>query len=418
MQAIAIWNKLLHYNKSDIISFFIILYAFLIPISKHGFRTVTIILLLLWFLDSNLKNKILYIFKNKVFISITIFIGYSFLSLVWSSNVTTGLTFLSQYWYLSALLILITNIKTTNIPKIISAFLFGMLVSEILSYGIFFELWTLRHGTPMNPSPYMYHTFYGLFLAFTALLLLNKIYFQKTIKDKLVYIIFFITVSSNLFLNSGRTGYFAFTVTIFVLGFLNMKNKIISFLSMSILVISIFVAASQFSPIFNKRFDQAKNELIKIYENSNTKYNGSFGNRLAVWIVGIEIFKDNPILGTGAGAEMDALQNKIKTTMPEMKIIKNIWHFHNDYISYLVQLGIIGLILYTNIFYQLLKIKIEDKELNNLKYIFVVVFSVASLVDFMFIGRFTLPLFVLFAGIFISASTVSANHDKAKDEIS
>ena len=290
-----------------------LLYAFFIPISKSGVKITTITLLILWLLDSKVKSKILSLFKNKVIFSIILFISFSYLSLLWTTNVSTGIHYLSHYWYLPALAIFSTTLKYKNIPKIISAFLLGMLVSEVLSYGIFFEFWSLEHGTPMDPTPFMHRTFYGLFLSATALLLLNKIFFEEHIKSKILYLFFFLSVSANLFLNSGRTGYVAFTVTRFVLGVLNIKNKLLSF-------ISILILSYQVSPVFKVRFNQAQNSFTKIYNQSENQYNTSFGSRLAIWIVGIEIFKDTPLLGTGTGTggDMEALNIKVNTSMPTM----------------------------------------------------------------------------------------------------
>ena len=74
--------------------------------------------------------------------------------------------------------------------------------------------------------------------------------------------------------------------------------------------------------------------------------------------------------------------------------------------QYAVQLGIIGLFLYLFIFYEILKLKIRDKELSNLRYVFVSVFCISSIVEFMFAAQFALAFFALFVGIFIGFSQV------------
>jgi len=401
-----IFNQILsYYDKTKLINYLIIIYAFLLPISRSGISIITALLFLLWVLDANLKERLHTVFNNKTTQAIVLFFGFSIVSLLWSENKETGFITIITYWYLLPIFIFSTHVKFEELFKIISAFLFGMLISEILSYGIFFELWTLRHGSPMDPTPFMNHLQYAMFLTFASLLLFNRFFFETQLKWRIFYFIYFLTVTSNLFLNGGRTGHFAFAISIFVVGFLNIKNKFLAFFSMLALVSAIFFTAYHVSPVFKIRFDQAQVETSTISNDAANQYNGSFGQRLGAWVVGIEIFKDHPILGTGTGSEMDALKEKIANQMPEMKMVENIAHYHNNYMAYIVSLGIIGLFLYLNIFYQVLKLDIQNKELSNLKYIFITVFSVASLVEYMFMAQFPLALFGLFVGIFISSST-------------
>ena len=74
------------------------------------------------------------------------------------------------------LIVIASSIKKEFIPKILGAYLLGMFISEILSYGIFFELWTTRHGDPSDPTPFMNHLDYSTFLTFTSLLLFNRFF--------------------------------------------------------------------------------------------------------------------------------------------------------------------------------------------------------------------------------------------------
>ena len=141
-------------------------------------------------------------------------------------------------------------------------------------------------------------------------------------------------------------------------------------------------------------------------------YASSFGTRLGAWMVGMKIFKDHPILGVGVGSEMDALKEKIDTTMPELKtfhpeygpLLYNIKHYHNSYVTYLVEMGIVGLFIFLAIFYSIIKLPVKNREIHNLQYIFVTVFMVACFFEQMFALEFPLALFTLFSGIFIAAS--------------
>ena len=291
-----------------------------------------------------------------------------------------------------------------------------MFISEILSYGIFFELWTTRHGDPSDPTPFMNHLDYSTFLTFTSLLLFNRFFNTHNVKIRIFYFVYFLFVTSNLFLNGGRTGQLAFAVALFVVGFTNIKNKFLAFFFMLFLLITIFYTAYQVSPNFKERSNEAKAELINIKSNDDGQYRGSFGQRLGAWIVGVEIIKDNPIIGVGVSTEMVALQQYIKED-PQLKnkdleTVYYIFHYHNEYMQTTVQLGLIGLFLYFFIWYALLKLSIADKNINNLRIIFIVVFLTASNVETIFHNQFPMSLFALFVGIFIHYSKEGLSYDK------
>lgn len=400
-----ILNKNISIEKS--INYIILAYAFTLPLSRATISISTALLFLLWLFDKDLKERFFLSMQNKVILSVTLFIFFSALSLLWSGNPLKGILELKHYWFLLPIFVLATNIKPEQIPKIISAFLLGMLISEILSYGIFFQLWTFGHGTPQDPSPIMHHIHYSVFLAVTSLLLLNRFYFEKEIKWKIFYFIYFIFTTSNLFINGGRTGQLAYILGIIVVALVNIKNKVMGITIILFLGTTIIVTAYNVSPNFHNKILQTSQSLLNIKSENSKMYQTSFGARLAAWEIGMEIFKNNPIIGVGIGSEMDALKHEINTNMTQFKnnpLVYNIPHYHNSYIGYLVQLGSVGLVLFLSIFYNLLKLPVKDKELRNLKYIFITVFMVACFFEQMFKVEFPLALFALFVGIFSAVS--------------
>lgn len=391
-------------NKTlnDYINYIFVLYAFLVPISRAGIGVTTGLLFILWLFTDDFKQKISYLKSNNVVRYLTFFITFGLLSLLWTDDVGSGINYLRRFWYLLPILVIATSIKKEYIPYAISAFLAGMFLSEVLSYGLFFELWTLSHGSASDPSPFMNHLQYSMFLAFASLLLLNRFFFETQLKYKVFYFLYFLLVSSNLFLNGGRTGQVAFAVSIFVVGILNIKNKIIAFLSMLILVISIFNTAYQVSPVFESRVDiTIKN--INATDNKNF-FCSSLGKRLGQWIVATEIFLDNPIAGVGISKNTQTMKKYIDNSHPDKACVKNLPNYHNYYIQMAVKLGAIGLFLYIMIFYSLLKINIKDKQYSNLMIIFVTVYSISSLFENMFHQQFSEAIFALFTGIFIAKS--------------
>jgi len=405
-------NRLQEYKKqldyTKYINYIIIAYAFFLPLSRAGISILTVSMILLWLLEGDFKRKYQQVKENKVIIALVVFTFYTFLSLLWTGydSLThgAGQSFKIVRLVVLPMLVIVTTLRKDNIDKVITAFLLGMLISEILSYGIFFELWSLRHGSPMDPTPFMHHLDYSTFLTFTSLLLLNRFFSTNSWKLKSFYFVYFLFVTSNLFLNGGRTGQLAFAVSIFAVGFVNIKNRFLAFFSMLFLVVSIFYVAYNISPVFKDRFDAATHEIIKIKGDSTSQYHGSFGQRLGAWIVGVEILKDYPLHGTGGGSEMKTLKEYAQNSSPELQVVQNIAHFHNEYVHTVVEYGIIGLLLYLFIWYQLFKLPIKQRHFSNLRVIFISVFSTASLVELIFHNQFPMSLFALFVGIFLFLS--------------
>ncbi|PLY14330.1 MAG: hypothetical protein C0628_04365 [Sulfurimonas sp.] len=396
-------NKLKNITLNEYINYLFVLYAFLLPISRAGISILTISLFILWLFTKDFKSKIEFIKSNKVILYFLAFIGFSLLSLFWSNDVISGLEYVRKYWYFLVVLVIATTIQKRFVEYGISAFLTGLFISEILSYSIFFELIQWKNVSPNDPTPFMNHLQYSMFLAFASLLLLNRFFYENKMKWKVIYFLYFLIITSNLFLNGGRTGQAAFAVSIFVVGFLNVKNKIIALLSMFALVLSIFYTAYHVSPVFKTRFDTSINEIHKISQGS---FCTSFGARLGLWIIGGEIFLQNPIIGTGVVKDMNDFVKIVEESYPNKDCIKHLPSYHNFYVQTAVHLGIIGLFLYLMIFYNLLKLKIQDRYYFTLMVIFVSVYSVSSLVENMFHEQFSAALLALFSGIFIAQNRI------------
>jgi len=408
-------NSLLFLDRKKIasagINYLIILFAFVVPISRAGISILSVLMILLWLIEGDFKRKINQLKDNSIIIALGLFIVFCYISISWTdvNNIKDGLDDATKTLrlILLPLLVISTSLKAENISKVITAFLLGMLISEILSYGIFFELWILPYGVgvPHDPTPFMHHLDYATFLTFTSLLLLNRFFATNNIGLKTFYFIYFLFVTSNLFLNGGRTGHFAFAVSIFAVGFLNIKSKIKAFFSMLLLVVAIFYTAYHVSPVFKTRFDQGAKEISHIKADSTSQYQGSFGMRLGSWIVSVDIIKDNFLFGVGAGSEGDSIRDySLRNEDKSLHVVHDVGNFHNQFVEIFVKLGMVGLIFYIMIWYSIAKINIKSTNLSNLRYIFIAVFSSASMVENIFENQFPMALFVLFIGIFIVAS--------------
>ncbi len=376
-----------------------IVYAYMIPVSRGGIVIMSALIFFTWFFIPNFKENIKYLSKNKFTVVFITFIVYTCIALLWSSNLDEGINYAKRYWYFLPMFVIATNLKKEYINTVMSAFLIGMLISEVLSYGMYFDLVDIENKSSPFPTPFMHHIQYSVFVVFTSLFLLDKIYYQEEMKYKIMYGLFFITVTMNIFINGGRTGYISFFIALLVVAFSNIQNKLKATLLAGLIIVSSLFAAYNFSSTFQQRLSDSTTEIKEI---QNGKLHTSIGQRIAMYYIGSEILKENPIFGTGTGEAMNALRENLKTKHPEFGFLKERRHFHNVFLHTIIQLGILGLLMQVLIFYFLLKIDIKEKYYSNIKYMFATVYLLACLSGNMFHQQFTMALFALIIGILLS----------------
>ena len=394
--------EIIDYNK--FINYFIVLYSFCLPISKAGTTFSAICLILLWFIESNFKVKISLIKSNKFMIVLGTFLLLSFLSIFWSSDTSFAVDYIRKYWHFLIIPIIYTSLNKSYINHVFSAFLLGMFISEIVSYGIFFEFWTKEGVSPNDPSPFMDHTNYSIYLAFTVFILMHRILFEPLIKWKIMYGVFMLFSMSNMLVNGGRTGQVAFFVTLFIVAFLNIKNKLIAIFGSIIFVFIVFTSAYNTSPVFNDRINYAFHDIEKMIKDKD--FTNSFSIRVSLWIIGTEQFLDNFLIGTGIGDEDVDIQIYVKkyNFIYYDNFQDNYIDYHNAYVQYSVQLGIFGLILFILLFLNLLKLKFKSIIYRNLNITFISLYLLLSTVGLSLHIMASMTLFALFSGLFNAIS--------------
>ena len=347
-----------------------------------------------------------------------LFVLLQMLSALWSTDTQEALRFIRLYGYWLIIPVLATSIKSEWVRHIITAFLLGMLLSEVLAYGMYFELWTIRGHGPEYPSPFMMHIDYSVFLAFTAILLLNRLFSSRyTLTEKLLLLLFFLSVTGNLFISIGRTGQVAFLLTIFVATVIHFRLSVKSILLFVITSSILFAGAYQLSPNFQKRVASVKYDIDRL---SNGAYGTSLGLRAAFWIISWDIIKEHPVLGVGSGDYKLAAQDILeKNTYHFSAFVKQwlaSWHYHSQYLMIAVQTGLTGLVLLFAMLLQFYRLKIADPELRELSILFITVFAISLLAEPLWIKQFTLALFILFSGLFIAAGNDRDEKSRELDE--
>ncbi len=297
---------------------------------------------------------------------------------------------------------ILTKLRKEFIPLVISSFIFAMFINEIISYGIFFELWTTSRGSVYNPVPFhKNHITYSAFLGFTVLLSIYRFSHIKNNYIKVFYLLFITTMSINLFMSAGRTGQFSLLITSVILSLIYFKKSIkLIIFSFSILVIAYFLAFTNMAT-FNTRVNQAKQSIENIIDNKN--FDTSLGTRIMAFdTIPYLINANNILFGVGMGDKPSYVSTTLKKDYPHRLNNFDIHGFlHNSHLEMLVSNGLAGLFLYFSIFYFLFTTAIKDTFIRYISYTLSIYILCFGMVSDIFFFRAIMSLFGLFLAIVI-----------------
>lgn len=405
-----IWNRNLFLIQSfpsinQLLNYILLMYAFFVPTLKYLNKDLAILALILWLIEGNFKYKYKLLSSSKFIIVFFLFILLNYVSLFWTSNFESSLNYINKYLLYLPMVFIFTSLRQEYIKYLFTAFLLGMFISEVITYGIYFDLWTTKYYLNHNlnlPTAFMSHLSYSVFLAFTSLVLLQKVTIKNFNLKEILFFLFFLFVFGNLIISGGRTGLLAFVIALFLTLIIINKVSLKSFIASILLISLLFVISYNSIKIFKVRIDKAKNDIENIITNN---YKSSFGFRIGLIYVGFEVFKEKPLLGWGIKNNFEAI--KEITKKDEFKHLEFVYtvmnkHFHNQYIIYATQFGLIGLVLFLLIFYYLSRLSLKDDNLNKIRYIFIFVYMTSLVSTEFFHQLHPISLFSFLCGIFLA----------------
>jgi len=117
------------------------------------------------------------------------------------------------------------------------------------------------------------------------------------------------------------------------------------------LAVLLIIAFLITSPYYMKKYsDRMGNEQFEITSSADVPR-----GRLGIWLIGWEVFKNYPIAGVGIGGFPQAFDDELKKDPTRI----HFWEYgrvaHNDYLLIVCELGIIGLLLWFGVVYQVFK---------------------------------------------------------------
>lgn len=405
-----------------------VIFIFSLPLSGAASLALLGLLLLLWIFEKRFQEKLAIIKEEKI---ILIFLAIAFLTLAaafFSHSYTHGFlatehkslfkVILTHYLFVPFIvIIMVTSIKKETLKLAISGFLIAIFMSEITSYLIFFKVIDLhffishhilyKYATSLNPTPFMQHIEYSVYLSIACLLLLHELLHVKKRWLRIVIGAFLLSATANLFINGGRTGQIIYLLSIptYILTYFRVNLK--TLVATVPLLILVILTAYHLSPTFKAK---SQNAIESIKQMQQKDYNSSWGMRAASTRVVLGYLTSTSgrfIFGAGAG---DSRSEYLKYAKKHFganiyKPVSELAHTHNQYLQYWLDSGILPLLLFLLFFYLMLKLPLP-KQSKPLLYAFMVAVAFASTTDLPLFRYRPAMLIMFMIGYFISLSHI------------
>jgi O-antigen ligase len=265
-----------------------------------------------------------------------LFIGWSFISVIWSINPSATLKRMVTYIQLIAMVWLIWELckEQKEYRLILQAYVLGGFIPIISMINIY-----LLAGGPVKRI--VTEGFDHNWLATTlALGIPIAWYLANKWNSKIMTFINMIYVPMAVFavILTGSRG--AFIVTVVSLSIVPLMyfvvSKNIRYATVAFIIVSII-----FSIILAPKLAQTLEHNIERFSEIGTEISeGSMTGRKFIWKAGFEVFKENPVIGVGSGGYSFAVERFFGR--PRVA--------HNTFLSVLIDTGIIGIILFVAIF--------------------------------------------------------------------
>jgi len=393
-------------------NYFLIAYAFLLPVSTHYAKTIFIFILIGFLFTSNFQKKIVNVLQNRL---VQAFLLFYLMHLLWffgSENLLIAKFKILDFRYILYIIIFATVIKEQYKEKILNSFIFGILFSEIISYLMFFNILpdyiTVKAYSTNVPFMQSY-TQYAVLLSLSLGLIIYKLVnYNTSIIIKTVYTFFFLSASINIFIIGSKLGYGLYSIAILTAIVFIFKKKIskkIIFFSLLFITTTYLLAYSN-SAVVKSKVDSISHGLINAYKKQ--EYKDSIGLRIGWWIYSYDVFKNNILFGVGTGDHLDEvkkivnLDKKNKTALSVALTSGGNGSLHSEYLDNLIQFGLIGLLLFLNIFYAIYKTSSTNSTLELLKYLLLIIFLTNSTVSLIFIHSTLGKIFILLSALLVS----------------
>jgi len=191
--------------------------------------------------------------------------------------------------------------------------------------------------SPIDVHP----TYFAMYVLLSICIFINLSFRREAPKNR--YIIFCIVLLAGLIQLSARAPLLAAEI-IFIFGIpvflLNKKNKIVFSLCAIFVSLLFFISVSQTQSLRKRYWTDLENDLSYYQDPGDLTE-----SRLMRWDLEWQLISNSPLIGYGSGSEKDILKEKYFENKYYRSFLLGL-NAHNQYLSFMLNEGVIGLFLY------------------------------------------------------------------------
>ena len=344
-----------------IVNILAVIYLFSLTVSYKISGTLIYIILFIFLLNPKVGTYLKNSLKNSFVQAGLLYLAVILIWFIGTHDLSFAITQLKINKFYLLPILFFAFIRPEYFKYYVLAFILGAIVNFIWTYLMFFNIIDNHYSNLIiNQSEHAFLIF---------LTILSLFYRLVKYEDKLVYkilIIFIILLlSSNVFLLK-KTQVVSYVIVLFVAFIYLYRKDIVKILILSLTFLSIFLIGINF--LFPTVKYQLLHELDGVQKAIKKQdFTNSMSARLGVAYYSLQVIEDSPIFGYGTGdhayevkkainnSELKNIDSKSYDILIGTLITGKHVTLHNTFLQVLVQYGIIGLLIFLNIFYQILK---------------------------------------------------------------
>ena len=344
-----------------IVNILAVIYLFSLTVSYKISGTLIYIILFIFLLNPKVGTYLKNSLKNSFVQAGLLYLAVILIWFIGTHDLSFAITQLKINKFYLLPILFFAFIRAEYFKYYVLAFILGAIVNFVWTYLMFFNIIDNHYSNLIiNQSEHAFLIF---------LTIISLFYRLVKYEDKLVYkilIIFIILLlSSNVFLLK-KTQIVSYMIVLFVAFIYLYRKDIVKILIFSLTFLSIFLIGINF--LFPTVKYQLLHELDGVQKAIQKQdFTNSMSARLGVAYYSLQVIEDSPIFGYGTGdhayevkkainnSELKNIDSKSYDILIGTLITGKHVTLHNTFLQVLVQYGIIGLLIFLNIFYQILK---------------------------------------------------------------
>lgn len=342
---------------------------------------------------------------------LTILFVIHLLWFVWGIIETKSFSYLEKTLplLLFPLMISSTRLDKEKLRTILTTFIYTLIVSYVLTLAV--AIYNYFYSIPRwgRASDFFFHEqftngLFGIHPTYYGLLgCLATLFAFKFLKQWYCYLVVLILTIFIVLINARITLLIQFLLIIsFLVKYLiqdfSIKKVVLTTMVFILLIGFVQVTNSIYDYPHRKMFLDIKASWDRSYASDISEGDGGLVTRFAIWRGAIEIIKSNALFGVGLGNEKEFLSREFKrknsTYLAEFPN-----NAHNQVLSYLISVGLIGFILLTFFFLILLKDAYSKKCWFYIE--FLLIFFIVSLTESVFTRDLGVSIFAYFNTLLI-----------------